>query len=493
MVGIDERHVTASGAKTPVLIGLLVAVVVAVTACGSSQATNSTGTSGQDATYQAAAALQGPITVGHVVEPVSAVPSNLAADGYVEQEYFASGTATAFKATSEPSDGKWSITPTTSAFYRTRILVRRPTDPARFNGTVVVEWMNVSEGESAPDWDYLNPELVNDGYAYVGVSAQALGVNGGKSILGSAGGGLITDEPARYGTLHHPGDQYALDMFAQIGKALRSPKQTALGGLHPKHIVAVGESQSAYYLTTFADALQPLTNTFDGIFIHSRGGTGAALSGSAITSSSQGPTDLRIRTDLRVPVFMFETQTDLIELGYAAAQQPNTDRIRTWEVAGTSHADAYLVGAAAGVLGCTTPINDGPQHEVVQAAFAAFNKWVDSGTPPPSPPPFRLSSTKPAVLALDAHGNVIGGVRTPAVDVPISTLSGAAPAGTSELCSLFGSAIPFSASTLASLYPTKADYLTAYQASLDKAIKGGYILDADKAALLAQAQQVQIP
>jgi hypothetical protein len=58
---------------------------------------------------------------------------------------------------------------------------------------------------------------------------------------------------------------------------------------------------------------------------------------------------------------------------------------------------------------------------------------------------------------------------------------------------LFGSAIPFSASTLASLYPTKADYLTAYQASLDKAIKGGYILDADKAALLAQAQQVQIP
>jgi alpha/beta hydrolase family protein len=48
---------------------------------------------------------------------------------------------------------------------------------------------------------------------------------------------------------------------------------------------------------------------------------------------------VRIRTDLDVPVFMFETQTDLAVLGYAPAQQPNTARIRTWEVAGTSPAD----------------------------------------------------------------------------------------------------------------------------------------------------------
>ena len=126
---------------------------------------------------------------------------------------------------------------------------------------------------------------------------------------------------------------------------------------------------------------------------------------------------------------MSETQTDLIQLGYAPAQQPNTAKIRTWEIAGTSHADAYSVGAAASILGCTTPVNSGPQHNVVQAAFTAFDKWVDDGTPPPSPPPFKLSSTQPATLALDAHGNVIGGVRTPAVDVPVSTLSGAPAAG----------------------------------------------------------------
>jgi hypothetical protein len=441
-----------------------------------------------------AATLTGPITAGHIVEPLSAHPLDLAANGYVEQEFFASGTATAFKADSMPSDGKWTITPTTTAAYRTRIIVRRPADPARFNGTVIVEWMNVSAGESAPDWDFLNPMLMRDGYAYVGVSAQALGVNGGKALLGSltGAGGLVADEPARYGSLHHPGDQYALDMYAQIGQALRTPHQKALGGLKPRHILAVGESQSAYYLTTFADAMQPLTNTYDGIFIHSRGGSGASLAGTSITSSS-GPDNLRIRTDLKVPVFMSETQTDLIQLGYAPAQQPNTDKIRTWEIAGTSHADAYFVGAAASILGCTTPVNSGPQHNVVQAAFTAFDKWVDNGTPPPSPPPFTLSSAHPATLALDAHGNVIGGVRTPAVDVPVSTLSGAPAAGANAICSLFGSTIAFTPTQLATLYGTKSNYIAQYTKSLNKAISGGYMLSADKASLLAQAEQVQFP
>jgi hypothetical protein len=492
-----NRHMTRT---IQALAGMIAAVVLGAAgggAFGPSVAEAAAPTS----TYQATATFTGPITTGHVIEPLSANPLNLAANGYVQQEFFAAGTATAFTAKSEPSNGKWTIAPDTKATYRTRILVRRPMDPARFNGNVVVEWMNVSAGESAPDWDYLNPLLMRAGYAYVAVSVQHLGVEGGTPILGAPGGsanatssgGLVGAEPARYGTLHQPGDQYALDIYAQIGQALHTPKDGVLGTLHPKHVLALGESQSAFYLTTFADALQPLTHTFDGLFIHSRGGSGASLSGASITGKQQGPSNLRIRTDLSVPVFMFETQTDLIELGYAPAQQPNTAGIRTWQVAGTSHADAFEVGGDASILGCTTPVNDGPQHTVVQAAFAAFTKWVDDGTPPPSPPPFKLSSTTPPALALDSHGNVIGGVRTPAVDAPVSTLSGAAPAGANALCGLFGSAVPFSPSTLTSLYQTKSNYLAAYTASLDKAIKGGYILQSDRSTLLAQAQQVQIP
>ena len=455
------------------------------------------GGSGGSALYDAAATFDGPVTVGHIIEPETARPTNLAQHDYVEQEFFASGTAHAFTANSAPAKGDWTISPTTSSAYKTRIIVRRPANPARFSGTVVVEWMNESEGESAPDWDYLNPALMDRGDAYVAVSAQALGVQGGTPILGSiagtsAGQGLIQQEPQRYGSLHHPGDQYALDIFDQIGLGLRAAPSHVLGPLHPRHIVATGESQSAFYLTTFADALEPHGHTFNGIFIHSRGGTAAPLSGRSITANS-GAEAMRIRTDLGVPVFMFETQTDLIELGYAPAQQPNTKDIRTWEVAGTSHADSYLLGPASSVLHCSSAINSGPQHVVVQAAFAAFVRWVVHGTPPPSPEPFHLTSMHPATLALDQHGNVIGGVRTPAVDVPVSTLSGAAPAGTSEICSLFGSTTPFSTQTLASLYGTKATYITKYTADLNRAITEGYLLSSDRSSLLAMAEQVQIP
>jgi hypothetical protein len=448
--------------------------------------------SGDAATYRAVATFAGPVTVGHVIDPESARPTDLASHGYVEQEFFASGTAYDFRATSSPADGKWTVEPTTSAAYRTRIIVRRPSSPARFSGTVVVEWLNVTAGESAPDWTYLTPELMDAGDAYVGVSAQAIGVQGGTALLGSSAKGLVQEEPQRYGSLHHPGDQYALDMFGQIGLGLRSSKAGVLGPLRPRHVVAVGESQSAFYLTTFANALEPVTHAYDGIFIHSRGGGGVPLNGGSINSAF-GAEGLRIRTDLSEPVFLLETQTDLIELGYASAQQPDTPRIRTWEMAGTSHADAYQVGPAAGALGCTKPINTGPQHEIAQAAFAAFVRWVVQGTPPPSPPPFRLQSQHPAALALDRHGNVVGGVRTPAVDVPLSTLSGSAPAGSSVICGLFGSTTAFPPQELANLYGTRAQYLREYTADLDRAIASGYLLPADRAELLAQAQQVQFP
>jgi len=485
---VDNRTAIEKGKWGAVI--LIVAGTLA--ACGSAASSSPATTAAVATGWRAPALFSSPPDTGHVIEPLSANPTELAAHGYEEQEYFASGTAYSFTSRTSPSDGKWKIAVSGSAPYRTRIIVRRPSDPARFDGNVVVEWMNVSAGESAPDWDYLDPALMDSGAAYVAVSAQALAVNGGKALLSSGSSpGLSQDEPARYGSLHHPGDQYSLDMFAQIGQALRASAPSVLGGLRPSHVLAIGESQSAFYLTTYADAIQPLDHAYQGIFIHSRGGGAIPINGEAVTSSING--DVRIRTDLDVPVFMFETQTDLIQLGYAAARQPNTSRIRTWEVAGTSHADAYEVGSAASFLGCSTAVNSGPQHEVAQAAFVAFLHWVDDGTQPPSPKPFALSSTDPARLALDAHGNVVGGVRTPAVDVPVSTLSGAPPQGSGELCGLFGSTVPFTSQTLVALYGTKAGYVAAYTSDLNRAIAAGYILAADRASLLAEATQVPFP
>src|SRR5258706_2848661 len=61
----------------------------------------------------------------------------LAPFGYVEEEFFATGSATGYVNDGTLSaDGKWSVSPRDSAGYTTRLLVRRPTARKRVNGTV---------------------------------------------------------------------------------------------------------------------------------------------------------------------------------------------------------------------------------------------------------------------------------------------------------------------------------------------------------------------
>jgi hypothetical protein len=445
-------------------------------------------------------ALSGPVTTGRFIEPASTVPIDLATHGYVREEFFSAGTATAYSASgSMGQDGRWSATPHDAAEYRTRVVVRRPSDPARFNGTVLVEWFNVSGGlEASPDWTYLGPEIVRGGYGYVGVSAQAFGADGGQALLGVPGleqrSGLVASGPERYGSLRHPGDRFAFDMLSQIGRALRgSDSVSAFGPLRPERVIAVGESQSAFFLTTYINVVQPTAQVYDGFFVHSRGGSGAALSGTPIASPDV-PRGLKIRDDTEVPVLIFETETDLGPLlDYGPARQPDTEWIRTWEVAGTAHADAYVVGPFASALGCDFVVNEGPQHFVAQAALVALNRWAADGVPAPSAPPLELSTTAPPELARDRLGNALGGVRTPAVDVPVSTLSGEAPPGSSRLCGLFGSTVRFDESTLVGLYKNKAGYLAAYRRSLEAAISAGFLLGSDRAELLGLAEGVPFP
>ena len=127
--------------------------------------------------------------------------------GYVETEYFISGTATSYLNTDElSSDGLWSIMSADAAPYTSRIVVQRPVDAADFNGTVVVEWFNVSGGlDAAPDWLQTHTELVREGYAWVGVSAQFAGVEGG----GAFDLPLKGVDSERDGSLSHPGDSFS--------------------------------------------------------------------------------------------------------------------------------------------------------------------------------------------------------------------------------------------------------------------------------------------
>src|SRR5437588_3655608 len=94
-------------------------------------------------------ALTGPITGGVKGWPFGACLRDLDAVGYAEEEFFLEGDATLFSLAAGADysfDGRWPVEERGTVAFRTRLLVRRPTDAARFNGIVVVNWNNVSRG-----------------------------------------------------------------------------------------------------------------------------------------------------------------------------------------------------------------------------------------------------------------------------------------------------------------------------------------------------------
>jgi hypothetical protein len=441
-------------------------------------------------------------------------PPALADHGFVEHEFAVKGTATAYEADGELStDGMWTITPTGTADYVTRVVVRRPEKAADFNGTVVVEWLNVSGGLDAnPDWGYLADELLRGGYAWVGVSAQSIGVEGGPVAVSvpvagdMAGKGLKKLVPERYGSLHHPGDGFSYDMYTQVARAVRasggsgagsSGDSGLLGDLEPEVVLAAGESQSAFALTSYANGVQPLTKAFDGFFIHSRGGAGLPFGTpkSSDIAGAIGRQPAQIRTDLDAPVIMVQTESDVAGiLGYYAARQDDTDKIRLWEVAGTAHVDRYLLGPIADAIGCALPINAGPLHFAAKAALRGLDHWARTGEAPPKAERLEVSDAGGSpTYVRDANGVAKGGIRTPEVDVPVDVLSGDPSPNPSTICLLMGSTKALSDQQLSALYPTRADYRARYEKAADAAIEAGFVLPEDRDALLADAQPDRIP
>jgi hypothetical protein len=150
---------------------------------------------------------------------------------------------------------------------------------------------------------------------------------------------------------------------------------------------------------------------------------------------------------------------------------------------------SYLppVTSIFGVLTCSKPINAGPQHYVLSAAIDRLGNWVKTGRiRDKAAPRLDVSAGPPPSLTRDAHGNALGGVRTPQLDVPITTLSGfGQPPG--GFCELFGTTVPFDAATLSTLYPTHAEYVTAVAKAAGEAVRARHLLRADVPAIRAAA------
>ena len=501
--------------KSRVFAGLISALLsVSVLAASPSHA------SGRDP--ERAPTVSGPVTGGEGVQAIG-ISYDFESVGYVYEEFFFEGDAVGYEhAGTFKRDGKWRVEEGDSAPFKTRMIVVRPKDPADFSGTVFVEWFNVTGGvDAGPTLLMGHNQILRSGAAWVGVTTQAVGVTGGEETVQSdtvdiPQGGLVNSDPARYGTLTHPGDLYSYDIFTQTAAAISGEGDGVdpMAGLHVERVIAMGQSQSAARLTTYVNAVHPLVGAYDGFLIHSRVTAPAPLGeGQADVVDPTIPDGTGIRSDTDVPVFIFETEYDVIG-GYAGARQPDSKNVRLWEVAGTSHIDAYTGGAysitdlgdgaaelalldpataGGGALGCAQPLNAGGQYVVLMAVMSHLEEWVRDGTAPRKFPRLDVTGEGDSIEAVrDELGIATGGVRTPLVDVPLAANTGHAT-NTPNFCRVMGVQEPFDAATLAELYPNGShEYVEAFDEAVDRAVKKGIWLEPEAKNYKAAAHQLSL-
>jgi hypothetical protein len=403
--------------------------------------------------------------------PFFASNHDLAKQGYVEEEYYFQGTANRYNTpaltTGTIIDGDHP--------YLTRMLVRRPADPKKFNGTVLVEWLNVTNGFDADnEWFFSWEHILAAGYAWVGVSAQEVGV-----------ARLQTWNPTRYGALNVTdggaitGDALSYDIFSQAGQAIKQPEGVdPLGGLKVRHVIAIGESQSASRLATYVNSIDPLAGEYDGFVLLST-------------------LDNTFRTDLRVPVWKILTEYD-VESSEASVRQPDTAKFRTWEVAGSSHVDKHLrrsreplelrdfstptaASSSEAILApqCGIPSigSSVPTHYVVGHAYDLMVRWITNGTPPPSAPRIEITRFgapgKSSVIARNSLGLALGGIQLSELAVPTAESVGvnSGPGA----CVRWGYSVPFDFATLASLYKSHDSYVDQVIKANRTDVRSGFI------------------
>jgi hypothetical protein len=447
-------------------------------------------------------------------------PVDLAARGYVEQEFQLAGQANIYDWATPYAPATPVAVRAPNVAYATRFLVRRPADAKKFSGTVIVELLDPGNRyEVAPLWGLAWEQFLRSGDAYVGLTVKPAAIEALKSF-----------DAQRYAKLSFAwkqdagcaGDESPLsenglawDAIAQLGALLRSSsKDNPLGSFPVRHVLAAGYAQAGGYLVTYINALHARLRLGDGgpVYDGFLQAGGALLPAPLNQCAAPLPAeDPRLRLGAHdVPVIVVNTQSDYrdAEALRRADSDAADDRFRQYELPGVARAGPWPAGQPSDEdlrkLGaerfdarasCDSPGTDlvaNPSYHVVWSWLQNWAAHPDDAAA--APPASRLISLD----TQDVHDNLPGGLRLPFLEVPVAKYTGSSPtasqdARVQQACRLAGSMQRFDAATLKSLYRTKAEYLRQFNAATDRLVMERALLPADAAGLKSQAAKVTFP
>lgn len=425
-------------------------------------------------------------------QPYSPYQGSLEEFDYIEEEWFVSGE----------EDGRP---------FTTVCMVRRPRDPGRFTGTVVVEPLHFFP--ITPLFMYVSRYLMRSGHAwaYVGSAKSAID----RVVKPSA--------PERYADIHIEGvpappgaDELDLlnlplddenselwwttldgenratnEILAQTGAAIRAGAGP-FGDLEVEHLVLVGHSYTGRLNTNFIREAHDRTRVYDGFFP------------SGWPMDPFGPSG--------VPIVQVVMDGDVSDLnsnprrpGFdgRAYRRPDSDepgdRFRLYELAGLGHTSTQHppfddLKFLEEVLDLTIPEGFGmstlPFNELFQMALDHLIRWVADGVAPPRAD--RLEDEVGGRFAEDEHGNTKGGVRCAPMDVPRARyVSNVVNDDGTRSFGGNGFMAPFDAGKLRDLYGDRATYLAQVAARLDELVDQGWFLADDAEVVRADAEKVE--
>ena len=302
----------------------------------------------------------------------------------------------------------------------------------------------------------------------------------------------------------------AWDIISQVGRAVRDGGPGNPIGYRTTKVYGFGYSQTGGYFYDYINGVRPVSvlpggrQVYDGYLVAVAGGAFAGAY--PINQCEPAPPvgdERRQFTNVGVPIMHIMSQSDyLIGIG---GRRPDSDipadAFRHYEMAGAGHAtpdelyysarpeDIVKAGRAVPPQQCDQgPRSRFPSRIFFDAALSNLDKWVRYGTPPPHGSPIVVQQGAPVK---DEFGNVVGGLRSPYLDVPTSRWEGNSTGA--SFCRIAGHEVPFDQATLDRLYRSHGDYVAKVARSAASLVAQRFITAYDAADIVRAAARSDIP